>query len=188
MCIRDRYMGIIVFEIAIRQQIPRKKSEYTSKKMEDSKPRDDYLQSEETADPEFRNGYILSIPEIYYLLESLHDKKQDKLSKNKTATLNPVFQQFHEYVKKFTITKEKDPLLKLQHKLINYELLNPKEQAAMMNLVPREPEEARTLIRSLERIEDDNYLREIIDELERHRQIQAITGTPQLLAVCESST
>lgn len=117
---------------------------------------------------EFENAETLLISEVHMLLD--HRKRQNE-SADEEQEFSEVFMKTYSYTDHFRKFKNKETIaavrnLLLQKKLHKFEL------AALGNLCPEAPEEAKALIPSLEGRFEDEELRQILEDIGTKRSLQ----------------
>nr|CAD7455072.1 unnamed protein product [Timema tahoe] len=117
---------------------------------------------------EFENAETLLISEVHMLLE--HRKAQNE-SAEEEQEFSEVFMKTLTYTNRFRKFKNKETIsavrsLLMQKKLHKFEL------ASLANLCPETPEEAKSLIPSLEGRFEDEELRQILDDIQTKRSLQ----------------
>jgi len=117
---------------------------------------------------EFENTETLLISEVHMLLE--HRKSQNESAEDEQE-LSEVFMKTLNYTQRFSRFKNRETIaavrsLLMQKKLHKFEL------AQLANLCPDNPEEAKSLIPSLEGRFEDEELRQILDDIQTKRSFQ----------------
>lgn len=117
---------------------------------------------------EFENSETLLISEVHMLLE--HRKAQNE-SAEEEQELSEVFMKTLNYTQRFSRFKNRETIaavrsLLMQKKLHKFEL------AQLANLCPDNPEEAKSLIPSLEGRFEDEELRQILEDIQTKRSFQ----------------
>ncbi|KDQ12986.1 hypothetical protein BOTBODRAFT_160896 [Botryobasidium botryosum FD-172 SS1] len=123
-------------------------------------------QEEEDADAlklgyEFNNAGCLLISEVKYLLEVRHTAAPD----------TPVFNKTLDYVRTFAKFNTSDTASAVREALKREPALTQFETAQIANLCPVDAEEAKNLIPSLVKLEDDR-LQVLLDEVQAMRKFQ----------------
>ena len=128
-------------------------------------------------DPEIA---FLSVAEVRLLLTSLKERRIVNKKRSYQVyrhphpahilTLSSPFEKTLEYANQFATTTENSKTRKISQVLSQYEKVHEYESAALWNLMPSKPEEARSLIKSLERFEDKEedrkYLEGVLKEID----------------------
>ncbi|KAI0319396.1 HRDC-like protein [Amylostereum chailletii] len=112
--------------------------------------------------PEFNNAGCLLISEVKLLLENRDKDPPDTAVYNKTL----------EYVKNFTKFNTTDSAAAVRETLRREPELTLFETAQIANLCPVDAEEAKSIIPSLVKIEDD-ALQPLLDEIQTMRKFQS---------------
>ncbi|RDB23309.1 DNA-directed RNA polymerase II subunit rpb4 [Hypsizygus marmoreus] len=112
--------------------------------------------------PEFNNAGCLLISEVKYLLENRDKDAPDTAVYNKTL----------EYVKTFTKFNTTDSASAVRETLRREPALTQFETAQIANLCPADSEEAKSIIPSLVKIDDDR-LQALLDEIQTMRKFQS---------------
>ncbi|EJD07325.1 uncharacterized protein FOMMEDRAFT_164324 [Fomitiporia mediterranea MF3/22] len=112
--------------------------------------------------PEFNNAGCLLISEVKYLLENRDKDAPDTVVYNKTL----------EYVKQFAKFTTTDSASAVRETLRREPLLTQFETAQIANLCPADAEEAKSIIPSLAKIDDDR-LQALLDEIQTMRKFQS---------------
>lgn len=113
---------------------------------------------------------FLSIPEVCLILRQL---KERRMNKNQRFYTVP-FEATLEYTDRFSLNKNKTKTTSMRELLRNYQRLTEYEFTALWNLMPSKPDEARALIKSLERFEDEDdylYLENALKEIENFKAL-----------------
>ena len=79
-----------------------------------------------------------------------------------------------KYTDRFSLNKNKTKTTSMRELLRNYQRLTEYEFTALWNLMPSKPDEARALIKSLERFEDEDdyqYLENALKEIENFKAL-----------------
>ncbi|PAV20157.1 RNA polymerase II [Pyrrhoderma noxium] len=111
--------------------------------------------------PEFNNAGCLLISEVRYLLENRDKDAPDTIVYNKTL----------EYVKQFAKFTTTDSASAVRETLRREPALTQFETAQIANLCPVDSEEAKSIIPSLQKIDDDR-LQALLDEIQTMRKFQ----------------
>ncbi|KAG8232093.1 hypothetical protein J437_LFUL012453 [Ladona fulva] len=117
---------------------------------------------------EFENAETLLISEVHMLLE--HRKAQNE-SAEEEQELSEVFMKTLTYTNRFRKFKNKETISSVRN-LLMQKKLHKFELAALANLCPEAPEEAKSLIPSLEGRFEDEELRQILDDIQTKRSLQ----------------
>ena len=117
---------------------------------------------------EFENAETLLISEVHMLLE--HRKKQNESSEEEQE-FSDVFLKTYNYTGLFRKFKNKETIASVRSLLMSKKL-HKFELAALGNLCPEAPEEAKALIPSLEGRFEDEELRQILDDIGTKRSLQ----------------
>jgi len=112
--------------------------------------------------PEFNNAGCLLISEVKYLLENRDKDAPDTVVYNKTL----------EYVKTFAKFNTTDSASAVREILRREPELTQFETAQIANLCPADAEEAKSIIPSLVKIEDER-LQALLDEIQAMRKFQS---------------
>ncbi|KIY53392.1 hypothetical protein FISHEDRAFT_63397 [Fistulina hepatica ATCC 64428] len=112
--------------------------------------------------PEFNNAGCLLISEVKYLIENRDRDPPDKA----------VFTQTADYVRTFSKFGTTDTASAVRETLRREPLLTQFETAQIANLCPATAEEAKSIIPSLVKIEDDK-LQALLDEVQTMRKFQS---------------
>ncbi|QRV74322.1 DNA-directed RNA polymerase II subunit RPB4 [Ceratobasidium sp. AG-Ba] len=110
---------------------------------------------------EFNNAGCLLISEVKYLLEHREKDSPDTTVYNKTL----------EYVKTFTKFNTNESSSAVREALRREPNLTQFETAQIANLCPADVDEARNIIPSLVKIDEDR-LQELLDEVQKLRKFQ----------------
>ncbi|KAA1469015.1 hypothetical protein DENSPDRAFT_834534 [Dentipellis sp. KUC8613] len=111
--------------------------------------------------PEFNNAGCLLISEVKYLLENRDKDAPDTAVYNKTL----------DYVKNFAKFNTTDSASAVRETLRREPALTQFETAQIANLCPADAEEAKSIIPSLVKIDDDR-LQTLLDEIQTMRKFQ----------------
>ncbi|TFL01971.1 HRDC-like protein [Pterulicium gracile] len=111
---------------------------------------------------EFNNAGCLLISEVKYLLEN----------RDKDAPDNTVYNKTLEYVKTFAKFNTTDSASAVRETLRREPALTQFETAQIANLCPVDAEEAKSVIPSLVKIDDDT-LQTLLDEIQTMRKFQS---------------
>jgi DNA-directed RNA polymerase II subunit RPB4 len=117
---------------------------------------------------EFENAETLLISEVHMLLE--HRKKQNESSEEEQE-FSEVFLKTYNYTENFRKFKNKETIASIRN-LLTQKKLHKFELAALGNLCPEAPEEAKALIPSLEGRFEDEELRQILEDIGTKRSLQ----------------
>ncbi|XP_062563706.1 DNA-directed RNA polymerase II subunit Rpb4 [Armigeres subalbatus] len=117
---------------------------------------------------EFENAETLLISEVHMLLE--HRKNQNESSEEEQE-FSEVFLKTYNYTGMFRKFKNKETIASVRSLLMSKKL-HKFELAALGNLCPEAPEEAKALIPSLEGRFEDEELRQILDDIGTKRSLQ----------------
>uniref|UniRef100_A0A1Q3FD64 DNA-directed RNA polymerase II subunit RPB4 n=1 Tax=Culex tarsalis TaxID=7177 RepID=A0A1Q3FD64_CULTA len=117
---------------------------------------------------EFENAETLLISEVHMLLE--HRKNQNESSEEEQE-FSDVFLKTYNYTGLFRKFKNKETIASVRSLLMSKKL-HKFELAALGNLCPEAPEEAKALIPSLEGRFEDEELRQILDDIGTKRSLQ----------------
>lgn len=117
---------------------------------------------------EFENAETLLISEVHMLLE--HRKNQNESSEEEQE-FSDVFLKTYNYTGLFRKFKNKETIASVRNLLMSKKL-HKFELAALGNLCPEAPEEAKALIPSLEGRFEDEELRQILDDIGTKRSLQ----------------
>ncbi|KAH8832707.1 HRDC-like protein [Flagelloscypha sp. PMI_526] len=112
--------------------------------------------------PEFNNAGCLLISEVKYLLENRDKDAPDTVVYNKTL----------DYVKMFTKFHSTETAGAVREALRREPALTQFETAQIANLCPADVDEARSIIPSLVKIDDDK-LQALLDEIQTMRKFQS---------------
>ncbi|EDW54782.1 GM10729 [Drosophila sechellia] len=120
-----------------------------------------------------KSSKALLISEVHMLLD--HRKRQNE-SADEEQEFSEVFMKTYAYTDSFRKFKNKETIMSarsflMQKKLHKFEL------AALGNLCPEAPEEAKALIPSLEGRFEDEELRQILDDIGTKRSLQYYNTT-----------
>jgi DNA-directed RNA polymerase II subunit RPB4 len=111
---------------------------------------------------EFNNAGCLLISEVKYLLEN----------RDKDAPDNVVYNKTLDYVRNFAKFNTTDSASAVRETLRREPALTQFETAQIANLCPAEAEEAKSVIPSLVKIDDDT-LQSLLDEIQTMRKFQS---------------
>ena len=117
---------------------------------------------------EFDNAETLMISEVHMLLE--HRKAQNENAEEEQE-LSEVFLKTLAYAGRFAKFKNRETIASVRN-LLAQKKLHKYELAALASLCPDNPEEAKTLIPSLEGRYEDEELRAILDDIQTKRSFQ----------------
>ncbi|CAM1323659.1 POLR2D (predicted) [Pycnogonum litorale] len=117
---------------------------------------------------EFENAETLLISEVNMLLE--HRKSQNESAEDEQE-FSDVFLKTSNYTQRFSRFKNKDTITAVRN-MLTQKKLHKFELASLANLCPETPEEARSLIQSLEGRFEDEELRQILDDIQTQRSFQ----------------
>lgn len=117
---------------------------------------------------EFENAETLLISEVHMLLE--HRKKQNESSEEEQE-FSEVFLKTYNYTENFRKFKNKETISAVRG-LLASKKLHKFELAALGNLCPEAPEEAKALVPSLEGRFEDEELRQILEDIGTKRSLQ----------------
>ncbi|EAT41740.1 AAEL006661-PA [Aedes aegypti] len=117
---------------------------------------------------EFENAETLLISEVHMLLE--HRKNQNENSEEEQE-FSEVFLKTYNYTGMFRKFKNKETIASVRSLLMSKKL-HKFELAALGNLCPEAPDEAKALIPSLEGRFEDEELRQILDDIGTKRSLQ----------------
>ncbi|GLH05805.1 DNA-directed RNA polymerase II subunit Rpb4 [Gryllus bimaculatus] len=117
---------------------------------------------------EFENAETLLISEVHMLLE--HRKAQNE-SAEEEQEFSDVFMKTLTYTNRFRKFKNKETISAVRN-LLMQKKLHKFELASLANLCPETPEEAKSLIPSLEGRFEDEELRQILDDIQTKRSLQ----------------
>uniref|UniRef100_A0A2P2HY44 DNA-directed RNA polymerase II 16 kDa polypeptide-like n=1 Tax=Hirondellea gigas TaxID=1518452 RepID=A0A2P2HY44_9CRUS len=118
---------------------------------------------------EFENAETLLISEVHKLL--LHRKTQNE-SAEEEQELNERFTKTLNYCQRFSKFKNRSTI-KAIREMLNQKKLHKFELAALANLCPETPEEAKALIPSLEGRFEDEELRVFLEDMATQRSLQS---------------
>jgi len=113
---------------------------------------------------DFNNASTLSIAEIDLIL-------QVKTNESSYKT-NPIFEKTYDYVKRFNQFSKKEEVMQIRSVFENSKLTDF-ECSALWNLCPENVEEAKALIPSLKRLENDEELQTLLNDLASYRTNKA---------------
>ena len=117
---------------------------------------------------EFENADTLLISEVHKLLE--HRKAQNE-SAEEEQEFSEVFMKTLTYTNRFKKFKNQETIAAVRH-LLSQKKLHKFELAALANICPETPEEAKALIPSLEGRLEDEELRTILEDIQTKRSLQ----------------
>lgn len=117
---------------------------------------------------EFENAETLLISEVHMLLE--HRKNQNE-SAEEEQELSEVFMKTLNYTERFSRFKNRETIANVRS-LLMQKKLHKFELAQLSNLCPDNPEEAKSLIPSLEGRFEDEELRQILEDIQTKRSFQ----------------
>ncbi|CAH0381200.1 unnamed protein product [Bemisia tabaci] len=117
---------------------------------------------------EFENAETLLISEVHMLLE--HRKVQNENQEDEQE-FSDVFNKTLTYTNRFRKFKNTDVIHSVRS-LLQVKKLHKFEVAALANLCPETPEEAKAVIPSLEGRFEDEELRVILDDIQTKRSLQ----------------
>ncbi|CAG0908627.1 unnamed protein product, partial [Cyprideis torosa] len=117
---------------------------------------------------EFEDAETLLISEVHMLLE--HRKQQNE-SSEEDLELSEMFMKTLTYCQRFSKFKNRETIASVRSLLMRKKL-HKFEVAALANLCPETPEEAKCLIPSLESRFTEDELREILDDMQTKRSFQ----------------
>ena len=117
---------------------------------------------------EFENAETLLISEVLMLLE--HRKQQNENAEEEQE-LPEVFMKTLNYCQRFSRFKNRETISAVRS-LLTQKKVHKFELAQLSNLCPETPEEAKTLIPSLEGRFEDEELRQILDDIQTQRSFQ----------------
>ncbi|XP_055305933.1 DNA-directed RNA polymerase II subunit Rpb4-like [Sitodiplosis mosellana] len=117
---------------------------------------------------EFQNAETLLVSEVHMLLD--HRKKQNELA-DEEQEFSEVFLKTFTYTDIFRKFKNKETITAVRS-LLTQKKLHKFELAAIGNLCPEVPEEAKALIPSLEGRFKDEELKEVLDDIGTKRSLQ----------------
>ncbi|XP_053680307.1 DNA-directed RNA polymerase II subunit Rpb4 [Anopheles ziemanni] len=117
---------------------------------------------------EFENAETLLISEVHMLLE--HRKNQNESSEEEQE-FSEVFHKTYTYTNEFRKFRNKETIASVRS-LLMQKKLHKFELAALGNLCPASPEEAKALIPSLEGRFEDDELQQILDDIGTKRSLQ----------------
>ncbi|KAL0281212.1 UNVERIFIED_CONTAM: hypothetical protein PYX00_002267 [Menopon gallinae] len=120
------------------------------------------------ATAKFENAETLIISEVHMLLE--HRKAQNE-SAEEEQEFSDVFMKTLTYTNRFRKFKNKETISSVRN-LLMQKKLHKFELAALANLCPETPEEAKALIPSLEGRFEDEELRQTLDDIQTKRSLQ----------------
>ncbi|ROT78171.1 hypothetical protein C7M84_003113 [Penaeus vannamei] len=117
---------------------------------------------------EFEKAETLLISEVHMLLEH---RKQTNENAEEEQELNERFMKTLNYCERFSKFKNR-ATIKAIRELLNQKKLHKFELAALANLCPETPEEAKALIPSLEGRFEDEELRVLLEDMATQRSFQ----------------
>ncbi|XP_026285250.1 DNA-directed RNA polymerase II subunit Rpb4-like isoform X2 [Frankliniella occidentalis] len=117
---------------------------------------------------EFENAETLLISEVHMLLE--HRQAQNE-SAEEEQEFSEVFHKTLTYTERFRKFKNKETISSVRN-LLMQKKLHKFELASLANLCPETPEEAKSLVPSLEGRFEDEELRQILDDIQTKRSLQ----------------
>ncbi|EFX87599.1 DNA-directed RNA polymerase II subunit RPB4-like isoform X2 [Daphnia pulex] len=117
---------------------------------------------------EFENAETLLISEVHMLLD--HRKLQNESAEDEQE-LSEVFMKTLNYTQRFSKFKNRETIAAIRS-LLMQKKLHKFELAALANLCPESPEEAKSLIPSLEGRFEDEELRQILEDIQTKRSFQ----------------
>ncbi|XP_045614376.1 DNA-directed RNA polymerase II subunit RPB4 isoform X2 [Procambarus clarkii] len=117
---------------------------------------------------EFEKAETLLISEVQMLLEH---RKQTNENAEEEQELNERFMKTLNYCERFSKFKNRTTI-KAIRELLNQKKLHKFELAALANLCPETPEEAKALIPSLEGRFEDEELRVLLEDMATQRSFQ----------------
>ncbi|XP_015921253.1 DNA-directed RNA polymerase II subunit RPB4 [Parasteatoda tepidariorum] len=117
---------------------------------------------------EFENAETLLVSEVLMLLE--HRKQQNE-SAEEEQELPEVFMKTLNYCQRFSRFRNRETISAVRS-LLTQKKVHKYELAQLANLCPETPEEAKTLIPSLEGRFEDEELRQILDDIQTQRSFQ----------------
>ncbi|GAB6019673.1 RNA polymerase B [Chamberlinius hualienensis] len=117
---------------------------------------------------EFEHTEALLISEVHMLLE--HRKSQNESAEDEQE-LSEVFMKTLNYTQRFSRFKNRDIIVSIRS-LLMQKKLHKFELAQLANLCPDNPEEAKSLIPSLEGRFEDEELRQILEDIQTKRSFQ----------------
>ena len=127
------------------------------------------MDSECSLPTEFQDANKLSIPEVAIILSKIQtdfDASQRGMFKNANTRASTLLGKSVEYAKTFNRFPNCDVIQKVRNALEEHDLTDF-EVVQLSNLVPESPDEARSLIPSLIRIESEQTMSDIVEELKR---------------------
>ena len=123
--------------------------------------------------PEFQDANKLSIPEVAIILSKIQTDfvaSQRGMFKNANTRASTLLGKSVDYAKTFNRFPNCDVIQKVRDALEMYDL-SDFEVVQLSNLVPTSPDEAKSLIPSLIRIENEQTIADIVEELGRLRNM-----------------
>lgn len=124
--------------------------------------------AELTFPKEFENAETLLISEVHMLLE--HRKQQNEQAEDEQE-LSEVFMKTLNYTQRFAKFRNRETIASIRSLLMGKKL-HKFELAALANLCPESPEEARSLIPSLEGRFADEELAGLLEDIQTKRSFQ----------------
>lgn len=120
--------------------------------------------------PEFNKASTLLISEVAFILDA---RKQQNESAEEEQEFTEVFMKTLNYTQRFAKFKNMENIASIRSLLTNKKI-HKFELAALANLCPETPEEAKSLIPSLEGAGrfDDEELASILDDIQTKRSFQ----------------
>ncbi|OCH96253.1 hypothetical protein OBBRIDRAFT_787327 [Obba rivulosa] len=112
--------------------------------------------------PEFNNAGCLLISEVKYLLEN----------RDKDAPDTPVYNKTLDYVKTFAKFNTTEAASAVRETLRREPALTQFETAQIANLCPADADEAKSIVPSLVKLDDDR-LQALLDEIQTLRKFQS---------------
>ncbi|XP_055343364.1 DNA-directed RNA polymerase II subunit RPB4-like [Paramacrobiotus metropolitanus] len=117
---------------------------------------------------EFETAKTLLNSEVYMLLEA---RKAQNEAADDEAELPPIFLKTHVYTHRFSVFKNRDTIVAVRHMLSTKDL-HQYELASLANILPESADEAKALIPSLDRFNNDE-LQELLDDMKTKKSFQA---------------
>lgn len=115
---------------------------------------------------EFQSAPCLSTGEAHVLLKHLMAARQTSASAAYRQTANnEVLKRTMSHLENLSKTKKDEQAIAIETILRHQSVLEPFERAQLASLLPREAEEAKTLIPSLMDKVEDSYLQELLDTI-----------------------
>jgi DNA-directed RNA polymerase II subunit RPB4 len=123
--------------------------------------------------PEFAESNKLSIPEVAIILKRIKKEFEDSardrgIYKIESTRASALLDKSLDYATRFNKFSDCDVITKIRQTLENFDLSDT-EIALLTNLCPNSTEEAKSLIPSLYRYENNRELRLIIEEINQLR-------------------